>query len=29
MNNGNFFEVPKDIFLNSWGILGNMVVVDE
>jgi uncharacterized protein YvpB len=29
MNNGNFFEVPKDIFLNSWGILGNMVVVDR
>jgi len=29
MNNGNFFEVPKDVFLNSWGILGNMVVVDK
>ncbi len=29
MTNGKFFEVPKDVFLNSWGVLGNMVVVDE
>lgn len=26
MNNGNFFQVPVDTFLNSWGVLGNMVV---
>jgi uncharacterized protein YvpB len=29
LNNGNFYEVPEDVFLNSWGILENMVVVHE
>jgi uncharacterized protein YvpB len=29
MNNGNFYETPNEVFLNSWGILGNMVVVSE
>jgi uncharacterized protein YvpB len=29
MTNGKFFETPKEVFLNSWGILGNMVVVDQ
>lgn len=29
MTNGKFFETPKEVFLNSWGVLGNMVVVDE
>lgn len=29
MTNGRFFEVPKDVFLNSWGVLGKMVVVDD
>lgn len=27
MNNGNFFEVPTDLFSNSWQILGNMALV--
>ena len=26
LNNGNFFQVPVDTFLNSWGVLGNMVI---
>jgi len=26
MNNGKFFDVPYEYFLNSWSILGNMVV---
>lgn len=26
MNNGNFFEVPTEVFLNSWKTLGNMIV---
>ncbi|MBW6472532.1 MAG: C39 family peptidase [Anaerolineaceae bacterium] len=26
LNNGNFFQVPIDTFLNSWGVLGNMVI---
>lgn len=26
MNNGKFYEIPTEYFLNSWGILGNMVV---
>ena len=26
LNNGNFFQVPMDTFLNSWGVLGNMVI---
>lgn len=29
MTNGKFFETPIDVFLNSWGILGNMVIVDD
>jgi uncharacterized protein YvpB len=29
MNEGMFFEVPTKVFLNSWGILGSMVVVDS
>jgi uncharacterized protein YvpB len=27
MNNGNFFTVPIDVFLTSWGVLGNMAVI--
>jgi uncharacterized protein YvpB len=26
MNNGRFYEVPTDVFLNSWSVLENMVV---
>ncbi len=26
LNNGNFYEIPIDIFLTSWGVLGNMVI---
>ncbi|MHB8133179.1 MAG: C39 family peptidase [Anaerolineaceae bacterium] len=26
LNNGNFYEIPIDLFLNSWDTLGNMVV---
>lgn len=29
LNNGNFFDAPNEVFLNSWGVLGNMVIVDE
>lgn len=29
MTNGKFYETPKEVFLNSWGVLGNMVIVDE
>ncbi|PKO12078.1 MAG: hypothetical protein CVU39_26015 [Chloroflexi bacterium HGW-Chloroflexi-10] len=29
INNGRFFEIPTDIFLRSWGTLGNMVVYYE
>jgi len=29
MNNGRFFETPNAVFLNSWGVLGNMVLVDK
>ena len=29
MNEGMFYQVPTKVFLNSWGILGNMVVVDK
>jgi uncharacterized protein YvpB len=28
MTNGRFYEAPNAVFLNSWGVLGNMVVVD-
>lgn len=27
MTNGKFFDTPKEVFLNSWGVLGNMVIV--
>ncbi len=26
MNNGRFYQIPTDTFLNSWGVLKNMVV---
>jgi uncharacterized protein YvpB len=26
LNNGRFFEVPTDVFLNSWAVLENMAV---
>ncbi len=26
MNNGKFYDIPNEYFLNSWGILGNMAV---
>ena len=26
LNNGRFYEVPNEVFQNSWGVLGNMVV---
>lgn len=29
MNNGRFYDTPVKVFLNSWGVLGNMVVVDQ
>lgn len=29
MNNGKFYDTPEDVFLNSWGVLGNMVIVDQ
>jgi len=29
MNEGMFYEIPTSVFLNSWGVLGNMVVVDN
>ena len=27
MNNGKFYEVPVEIFKNSWGVLGDMIVM--
>ena len=27
MTNGRFYETPNEVFLNSWEVLGNMVVV--
>jgi uncharacterized protein YvpB len=27
MNNGRFYDVPTAVFENSWGVLGNMVVI--
>jgi hypothetical protein len=24
MTNGKFYEVPNEVFLRSWGVLGNM-----
>ena len=29
MNNGKFYDTLTPVFLNSWGVLGNMVVVDK
>lgn len=29
MNNGRFFDVPTDVFLTSWGVLGNMAVIHD
>lgn len=29
MNNGRFIDTPIDVFLNSWGVLGNMAVIYE
>ena len=29
LNNGRFYEVPVDVFMNSWGVLGNMAVLHE
>jgi len=26
LNNGHFYDIPTDVFLNSWGVLGNQVV---
>jgi uncharacterized protein YvpB len=29
MSNGKFYDTPDKVFLNSWGVLGNMVIVDN
>ena len=29
MSNGKFYDTPNQVFLNSWKVLGNMVVVDN
>jgi len=29
MNNGKFFDAPTEVFLTSWAVLGNMVVIHE
>ncbi|NLE83792.1 MAG: hypothetical protein GX603_04675 [Chloroflexi bacterium] len=29
MNNGKFFDTPIEVFLTSWGVLGNMAVIYE
>lgn len=29
MTNGRFIDTPAEVFLNSWGVLGNMVLVEE
>jgi uncharacterized protein YvpB len=29
MNNGKFYVTPTSVFLNSWGVLGNMVIVEN
>jgi uncharacterized protein YvpB len=26
MNNGKFYDIPNEYFINSWSVLGNMVV---
>lgn len=27
MNNGKFYDAPTEVFLTSWGVLGNMAVI--
>lgn len=29
MNNGKYYETPNEVFLTSWGVLGNMAVIYE
>ena len=29
MTNGRFYDTPTSVFLNSWGVLGNMAVIYE
>ncbi len=29
INNGFFYSVPTDVFLTSWGVLGNMAVIHD
>lgn len=29
MNNGFFYSVPTEVFLTSWGVLGNMAVIHD
>jgi len=29
MNNGRFYDIPTEVFENSWAVLGNMVVIWE
>jgi uncharacterized protein YvpB len=26
MNNGKFYDTPNEVFLNSWGVLGNLAI---
>jgi len=29
MNNGKFYDTPNEVFLMSWGVLGNMAVISD
>ena len=29
MNNGKYYDAPNEVFLTSWGVLGNMAVIYE
>jgi uncharacterized protein YvpB len=29
LNNGKFYQVPVGVFLNSWGVLGNMAIYHQ
>ena len=29
LNNGKFYQVPVEVFLNSWGVLGNMAIYHQ
>ena len=29
VNNGKYYDIPSEVFLNSWGVLGNMAVIME